>query len=928
MKNTTKIIGALLITAAAATSCVDESLLPFDVPTKPGSLEDYEYLKEYDVLKSYLDRSKYPNFKVSAAVEAGDFTSGSAVTRIVSTNFDEVVAGNAFKMASCVSDKGEFSYGTVQEFVSNAENNGLTVYGHTLAWHAQQPYKWLNKLIADKPIPVDPGAAKKEVQVGFVDFTTMSSFPYYVMGYTPTFDTGVLHSEYPGEWYQYFIADGISIPKEGDYTAIVKIKSDRPGTLTLNMGWGWGEGESASGKLEVGEDWKESVVNYTGIPEKSVNLVLQPGVFEGPIDIEWVKIVYYEAGSANVEYVTVYENQIENSEMKEGGSMDNFIVRDATSAQDHPGEVLVGQGPNGMNCLKVVGKTNPSEEWDTQFFIYTPNKTWESGEKYTLHMWYKANKAIGTDSQCHGAPGAYMHWQMLSPNPSFTTEWQEKTWTGTIPGEGNGMQSIAFNLNKNKSSDPTFSYEYYFAGIEWSAGYEKEIPKVEIVTVDYVENTDMEGDDAHNFVRKENNGALENVITAGAGKNGSRGVSVTSKAGAEQDWDTQFWIKMNDGMWLESGDQVTVQFDYRASTAATGDTQAHGNPGAYQHWACIGSVNFTTEWQTYTYNLTVDGSMAGSNGLGSIAFNLAKDRNQDVTYYFDNIRVWSEREEEVKSTIPLTEEEKRDTLTYAMNKWITGMMNATEGKVKSWDLINEAISGAGNVNGFYDLQHTNAAAPNDFFWQDYFGSENYGVIMEKLAREAYANVEAETPVNPADLKLFINDYNLESDWDDNHKLKSLIYWIGVWEQGGAKIDGIGSQMHISLYENASTQESKKKAITNMFKLMADATSPVDGHKYLVRISELDMGIVDAEGNTVKSSEMTLEREKAMADFYQWIVEQYLTIVPADQQYGMCQWCLTDSPKGSGWRAEEPVGLWYSDYTRKPAYAGWAEGLKK
>ena len=44
-------------------------------------------------------------------------------------------------------------------------------------------------------------------------------------------------------------------------------------------------------------------------------------------------------------------------------------------------------------------------------------------------------------------------------------------------------------------------------------------------------------------------------------------------------------------------------------------------------------------------------------------------------------------------TIPQTQEERHDTLVYAMDKWIKGMMEACDGKVKAWDLVNEAISG-------------------------------------------------------------------------------------------------------------------------------------------------------------------------------------------------------------------------------------------
>ena len=102
---------------------------------------------------------------------------------------------------------------------------------------------------------------------------------------------------------------------------------------------------------------------------------------------------------------------------------------------------------------------------------------------------------------------------------------------------------------------------------------------------------------------------------------------------------------------------------------------------------------------------------------------------------------------------------------------------------------------------------------------------------------------------------------------------------------------------------------------------------------LVRISELDMGYVDAEGNDVTTAQLEklpidkrVAKEKAMAEYYKWIIEQYFAIVPTSQQYGICQWCLTDSPASSSWRGGLPVGLWNLNYQRKPAYGGFAEGL--
>ena len=65
----------------------------------------------------------------------------------------------------------------------------------------------------------------------------------------------------------------------------------------------------------------------------------------------------------------------------------------------------------------------------------------------------------------------------------------------------------------------------------------------------------------------------------------------------------------------------------------------------------------------------------------------------------------------------------------------------------------------------------------------------------------------------------------------------------------------------------------------------------------------------------------------MADYYHFIVQKYLEIVPPAQQYGITQWALQDSPENSGWRKGEPIGLWDANYHRKPAYGGFADALQ-
>ena len=265
--------------------------------------------------------------------------------------------------------------------------------------------------------------------------------------------------------------------------------------------------------------------------------------------------------------------------------------------------------------------------------------------------------------------------------------------------------------------------------------------------------------------------------------------------------------------------------------------------------------------------------------------------------------------------VPLTDQEKKEVLTAEMDRWIKAMMEVTATRVSAWDAVNESISGWDHDgDGYYDLESAQWGSADNFYWQDYLGDVDYVRIVIDRARKYYKEFGGTAP-----LRLFINDYNLESDWDDNKKLKSLINWIKVWESDGkTTIDGIGTQMHISYYADPYTQKSKEDHIVKMLQLMADTGK-------LVKISEIDMGYVDKNGNTLKTTQMTSSMHREMADYYKFIVRKYFEIVPPDQQYGITHWAPVD-PSSSGWRGDEPAGLWNKAYQRKVTYAGFAEGL--
>ena len=731
-------LGAMLLASCADTW---DRVYEGGDPQKEG----YEYLADYAPLKEYVDRSKYPNFKVALAIEANDYNKQELVYALANSNFNELVTGNAMKMASCVDDKGNMSFGTVTEFINNATNAGMNVYGHTLAWHSQQPIKWLSSLIADKEMQVDPDATVDKVDYK-LDCSTLTSYSWtgspetVVTEWNKDGAVVIYNPEVIDPWYtlQYWLVNGISLEEGKTYKISIECKAEGAEEPNVRFKIGdWNGGDTRNFNIPVGGDY--DVVEFNVTPTMASNgLFFQHGDFAGTIYWKSITISHSEAPSFEI-----FTDQVTNGSMEVGQPMDNFVVREAGKG-DVPGNPIAG-GPDGKNCIKITSIANPANSWDTQFFIYTPDKTWAGGEEYKISFWYKASEEAGSESQCHGEPGGYKHWAMLPENPTFTTEWQYYEKQGTIPAEGDGMKSIAFNLNVNKNK-----VDYYFADI---------------------------------------------------------------------------------------------------------------------HWYTIKSGN----------------------------------------------------------TIPLTPEEKKDTLTWAMDKWIGAMMTACEGKVKAWDVVNEAISGGNpDSEGVFALQHSEGYKPGGtwdvggdaFYWQDYLGDLDY-------VRTAVASARKHFEANggtPSDLKLFVNDYNLESDWDNNGKLKSLIAWIKRWEADGVtKIDGIGTQMHISCYMNPQIQESKKKHITQMFELMAASGK-------LCRVSELDMGLVDAAGNTVKTADVTEEQHKAMAEMYKFVVSEYLRIIPADQQWGICQWCATDAPASSGWRGGEPVGLWDSNYYRKHTYAGFADGL--
>ena len=725
-------LGLGLMALLALSSCADDKFSEYRTDMTKN-LKDYQYLNNYEPLKKYVEDMKAagkcnPDFKLGIALEAAEFNKQGLVYCLAGSNFNEMTAGNAMKMASCVKDDGSMDFSLVKEFVKNADDADMTIYGHTLAWHAQQPNKYLKNLIKDKELPPDPNGGNKYLEIACGE---------------------------PGanQWdkqISYVLPK--ALVKGQSYVMSVKVKASDGGTFAA-----WPIWEASDNKNQWGGS---NDVQYMADYDITNDYSTLTWEFTANFPIDKLQFVFGNVGG------TI---SCDDFKLTKAGSDENLI---------------------------------------------------ENGDfaKESAHGW---------------------------------------TPTGCTIKVASAAASVEVEQLVNEQTYTDGPFPFYAMGCE---------PPVV-------------------------NGAIHFVPTG--------------------DW-SQFFVMPAGENKLSEGNYV-VYLDITSSKDASGVelTMQNGWGGSAQ--AITVSVPVSAGRQTV--KLPMPNIVGGDYDI------ILKPQTADATLDVHSVKVCQVKN---LNSIPLTDEEKKNILTPVLQKWIYGMMEATEGKVKAWDVVNEALCGDDkDGDHYYDLQSATRGtvsaddAKNNFYWQDYLGDIDYVRTAVAAARKGFADAGG----NPEELKLFINDYNLESFWDDNAKLKSLIHkWIHDWEADGVtKIDGIASQMHISCYADHDKQENAKNHIVKMLELMAESGK-------LCKISELDMGYEDAAGNSVTYDQMTEEQHKEMRDLYTFVLQKYFEIIPAAQQYGITQWCATDSPKDSGWRKGEPTGLWDLNYLRKHTYAGFAAGL--
>ncbi len=224
-----------------------------------------------------------------------------------------------------------------------------------------------------------------------------------------------------------------------------------------------------------------------------------------------------------------------------------------------------------------------------------------------------------------------------------------------------------------------------------------------------------------------------------------------------------------------------------------------------------------------------------------------------------------------------------------VENYITTTLQHFKGKVRSWDLVNEAISDSrGNP-----LRNTEGNGLGSIFRQKM--GPDYVKKCFQFARNA-----------DPDVKLFYNDYNMASSVSKRDAMFRLV------DDLGDLIDGVGAQMHISF--NSPSQSRIQQLVDG-----------VVSRNLLLHFAELDVR-VNTEGNASLAA-LSAPRAEAQKAKYKEVVEIY-NAIPQANKFALTVWGLRDNETWltDFWKVPEFPLMFNENYTQKPAYDGFMEAL--
>ena len=406
------------------------------------------------------------------------------------------------------------------------------------------------------------GAKAEWVEDYKVDYSNYSGFPLYVMGFVPEWVDGVMtdmggNFEYAAldntegkysdvtvktnngteyykiektdgnTWHQYFIANGIHTELDGAYTVKAMVKASEACSVPVQFQWGWGEGQRVSSTLNIGTEWAEVEMDFSGIGGTACDLIAQPNT---AAVIEWKYVIvghnakpqkpitwleqlengtadktWEELGLADVKYDDMENNFKVCAWAKQKGTN----VNETGGSDPFPATI---ENIDGNNVFVVHGAVADTEGdasgWDNQFWIQS-QQPWKEGTQVKISFRYKASKACKTETQMHHQkPSDYQIWYAIG-DVEFTTEWQNFEKIITINSEQANAWSVVFNLNPYEKE----AVDFYFDDLSW------QIMKLDegyfVAGANAAEGLDYDLDNAIEFVEEDG------VLVATVGEKGA-----------------------------------------------------------------------------------------------------------------------------------------------------------------------------------------------------------------------------------------------------------------------------------------------------------------------------------------------------------------------------------------------------------------------
>jgi len=578
------------------------------------------------------------------------------------------------------------------------------------------------------------------------------------------------------------------------------------------------------------------------------------------------------------------------------------------------GEVVEGAGPDGSAALVLTSKAD-GNFWEAQC-AYTFDTPLQKDVVYVIKFQAKSSVSAGQlqfqyqNGTTYGSQGGYNTFDI-------GTEWQTYQYEFTIT-DYDDVNRIILNFGKVGAT-------YYIDNIEFGLKVEDPMDNM-LGGID----TDFEGDATCSWGSWGSNKASAG-IEAGAGQNGSSAM-VLANNGDGNYWEAQFAYTFSSP--LQKDTPYIIQF-YAKSTTGAGKLQfQYQNSTTYGSQGCYAEFDVGTEWTLCEKEFTI----TDYDDVDRIIINFGKVGG---TYYLDNIKFGPKKStasakprkaSKVTWTFK-TADEKREALLDFMDTWIKGMADHLKEKgitPYGYDVINEPIAdgscGVRGLNGVFggsvtddDGNVTYDSEPTEdtvdgltLNWGS--GHFYWGYYVSDFAVQAFQKARQYLP---AETKLFVNDYNLEQS---ESKLDAFINFAKSIDadNGSAIVDGLGTQMHLSISATDDTDANAEKVaelktkVDNMFQKMA-ATGK------LVRVTELDVAL----GTSSPSS----AAYQAQSDIYKMVFESYKANIPSAQQSGITIWTLSDNEdEHEYWLSGDAPNLWDANYLRKWAYKGVCDGI--